>query len=325
MIRKNGKPADHTACTGCALCLLVCPVWHQTRDIRLTPYARAKALQQGATALEIAASIASCTLCAACVPVCPQQIDLVGMILEQRRRQPLAPGRVATRMLAAGEGEARPVATPTLLLAGDALRADSARLSRILALLGEGGTGNAVALAHDDGADLGLALEAGAQMPEDRVRRFLDALRGAKRLIVAEGMLMHVLRRRLAALPGVRVTGLGEALSALEAVQAKLRATDLYVIEPRAFHADYERLVGHYERLRTRRGCVMNLDLQRIAVAVAATTAQNVLGLPGIDCAEQARWILQGRSVERVVVEDANDRAVFARVFDRPVVHIADL
>ena len=77
---------DHSACCGCSLCLLVCPVWRKTRDLTLTPRGRAKALQHGAAVADIAPSIESCTLCGACEPVCPENIDLVGMIVELRRR-----------------------------------------------------------------------------------------------------------------------------------------------------------------------------------------------------------------------------------------------
>jgi hypothetical protein len=123
----------------------------------------------------------------------------------------------------------------------------------------------------------------------------------------------------------VRVVSLGEALSTLDTVRRKLRAGDLYVIEPRAFHGDYERLIGHYDRLRESRGCAMNLDLQRMAIPTTAAAAQNTLGLPGIDVAGQARWILEGREVSRIVVEDVRDCAAFASISDRPVVHLADL
>ena len=62
---------DHAACSGCSLCLTVCPVWRRTRDLRLTPHGRAKAIQHGATISDIAESVESCTLCGACEPVCP--------------------------------------------------------------------------------------------------------------------------------------------------------------------------------------------------------------------------------------------------------------
>jgi hypothetical protein len=44
-----------------------------------------------------------------------------------------------------------------------------------------------------------------------------------------------------------------------------------------------------------------------------------------VDPFDQARWIIDGRVFERVVVEDAADCAVFARVTDRQVLHIGDL
>ena len=69
--------SDYAACSGCSLCLLVCPVWRQTHDPRMTPEGRAKALQNGAAVGEIATSVLTCTLCGACEPVCPEEIDLV--------------------------------------------------------------------------------------------------------------------------------------------------------------------------------------------------------------------------------------------------------
>jgi ferredoxin len=306
---------DHAACSGCGLCLLACPVWYQTRDIRLTPHGRAKALQHGATTQQLAASIGVCTLCGACAPACPEGIDLVGMMLELRTLQPLAPARVAAQMR--GRVAARAGIAPALLLPGGRLRSDAGRLARVLALLGKD-----VALAEDDGSDIALGVEAGVLPGEERIGDFLAALRGARRLIVAEGILHRMLRRRL---PGVGVAGVGEALSALASVRAGLRANDFYVIEPRAFHEDYDRLIGYYDALREQRGCAMNLDLQRLAVPTTAGSAQHALGLPCVDPAEQVRWILQGRAIDRIVVEDLADAEVFARVSGRPVVHLGDV
>jgi len=335
MVRNNGKQPGHAACSGCNLCLLVCPVWHQTRDVRLTPRGRAKAMQHGATADHMAESVAHCTLCGACSPVCPEGIDLVGMILDLRRSRPLARKRVAAKMSATEGNAGKPAAragtapalrtgtAPALFLPGEVLRADPARLGRILALLEHRGD---VAVADDDGSDIGLALESGVPVKEERIARFLGGLQGAKELVVGEGIMHAVLTRLLRGrLKGVRVVSLGEALSTLDTVRRKLRAGDLYVIEPRAFHGDYERLIGHYDRLRESRGCAMNLDLQRMAIPTTAAAAQNTLGLPGIDVAGQARWILEGREVSRIVVEDVRDCAAFASISDRPVVHLADL
>ena len=92
MLNPAQKPRPgFAACSGCSLCLLVCPVWRKTRDLRYTPHGRAKALQHGAGVADIAASIESCTLCGACEPVCPENIDLVGMMVDLRRQLPRLP------------------------------------------------------------------------------------------------------------------------------------------------------------------------------------------------------------------------------------------
>ena len=303
------RPApNHTSCSGCDLCLLACPVWRQKRDIRLTPHGRAKALQHGATAADIAASVSSCTLCGSCEPACPEDIALVDLILDLRRQNPLA-AMPATPVTATASSGA------TLLLPDPALRGDGERLQRVAGLL-------TATVAEDDGTDIGLALEAGAAIPPARLAEFLKGLRDARHVVASSGLLLRRLREWL---PGLKAEGLGEALSRLPAVRSKLRPRDLYVIEPRAFHHDHARLIGHYDGLRATLGLEMNLDLQRLATATTASSAQRSFGLPALDAEDQARWILEGRVFERVVVEDAHDCAVFAAVTDRPVVHVGDL
>ena len=293
---------EFSSCHGCSLCLLSCPVWRQTRDVRLTPHGRAKALQNGATAADLQASIASCTLCGSCEPACPEEIPLVDMILELRRQQPL-------KELVPVHETIVPI-SEDLLLAGEALRRDPERVKRIASLLD-------IAVAADDGSDISRAIECGAALPSGRVSSFIGSFRNAKRLVVADGLLLRKLREWL---PEKQLVSLGEALSALEAVRARLRATDLYVIEPRAFHADHARLVRHYAALIEARNVKTNLDLQRLAVPTCASSAAK-----RVDPLDQARWILDGRAFDRVVVEDAADCAVFAQVTDRQVLHIGDL
>jgi ferredoxin len=292
---------EFSSCHGCSLCLLSCPVWRQTRDVRLTPHGRAKALQNGATAADLQTSIASCTLCGSCEPACPEEIPLVDMILELRRQQPIQVAEVPP-----GNG----ISLENALLAGEVLRRDPERLKRITSLLD-------IAVAADDGSDISRAIECGAALPSGRVSSFIGSFRSAKRLVVADGLLLRKLREWL---PEKQLVSLGEALSALEPVRARLRATDLYVIEPRAFHADHARLVRHYAALIQARNMKTNLDLQRLAVPTCASSAAK-----RVDPLDQARWILDGRAFERVVVEDAADCAVFAQVTDRQVLHIGDL
>lgn len=318
--RATQPQKNYAACSGCALCLLVCPVWRRTHDFALTPYGRAKALQLGATAADIADSVQSCTLCAACVPVCPEEIPLVDMTLDLRRR---LPQHAATQNRLAAMDERKPPVpasiSTNLLLPGRALRARPATLARVCALLQKTG---ATAIGKDDGADIALAFEAGAEISPQRMGRFLRPLQGLKHIIVADGLLLRHLRTLL---PRSRIVGLGEALSGVAAVRCALRASDLYVIEPRAYHADYGRLVGHYDALRKERACSFNLDLQRIAIPATARSLPQTLGLEVVDDKAQARWIMQGRNIKRIVVESVEDVTAFEQVSDCPVVHLADL
>ena len=277
---------SHHECSGCGLCLLVCPVWRESRDVRLTPKGRARALQHGGTRADLAASMAGCTLCGACEPACPEELPLVDMVMELRRGASLPVART-------GKGDRR----KSLLLAGRALRADAERLARTLALL------DGYELASDDGADIAEALGLGTTLGEERLENFLAPLRGARRLVAADGLMLRALRRWL---PGVSVTGIGEAL--LPSISGKLGSGDLYVIASQAFNFDQSRLIGTYDSLRAASGCEMNLDLQRIAMPAAG----------------QARWILEGRNVERIVVEDLADGAAFGFA-GKPVLHVADL
>jgi ferredoxin len=313
---------DYADCSGCGLCLLVCPVWRAHRDIGLTPLARAKALQHGAVAADIAESVQSCTLCAACEPACPEDIGLVAMTLELRRQLP-QPTVVQSLRARMEEQAARPLpsrsAAAAVLLPGPVLRARSTTLARAVALLG---SERAIAISEDDGEDIALALEAGAAIPPLRLERFLQPLRGLKNIIVADGLLLRRLRQWL---PQSKIISLGLALSGLPALRRALGASDLYVIEPRAYHADYQNLVKHYDSLRRATGCTLNLDLQRIAIPAPARSLPQRLGLAEIDDRVQARWILQGRKITRIVVESVEDGAAFERVSELPVVHLADL
>ena len=312
----------HEACFGCSLCLLACPVWQATRDVRLTPRGRAKALQHGATLEELVDSIDSCTLCGSCEPACPQEMALPAMVMDMRaelgRRYPdrIAPGQEPSTRQGAQPGSSTAAA---VLIPGRALCADESLTERILRLLAPPGR---VSLAADGGTDIVRSLESGASISEERIERFLAPLRRAKRLVVGDGLLFRALRDWL---PGARPRSLGEALSFVPAVRKALRSEDMYVIESRAYHADRERLVKYYDALRASFGGHMNLDLQRLAIPTTAGGLPAALGRNRVDVLAQARWILEGRTFSRIVVESPDDIAAFAAVSDKPVVHLAQL
>src|SRR3954464_5416742 len=102
---------SHHDCSGCGVCLLVCPVWRQSHDVRLTPKGRARAIQHGASREDLAASTAGCTLCGACEPACPEELPLVEMVMELRS------GAAFPEVLRMGD-----VGKKNLLLAGPVLK-----------------------------------------------------------------------------------------------------------------------------------------------------------------------------------------------------------
>ncbi len=307
-------------CSGCSLCLLVCPVWRRTRDIELTPHGRAKALQHGATLADIAASLDTCSLCLACESVCPENIPLTEQMLDQRRQGasliPLAERQAcipASPAVAAASG-----AAATQLLADSALLASPALLRQAAAILG-------APPAADAGTDIALALETGIAVSAERLQDFLRSLQGARKLVVADALLLRLLRAQL---PSAEFTSLAEALNSHRAIRNGLRASDLYVIEPRAYHADYQRLVLYYDGLRAERGCSFNLDLQRNAIPARAPGLPQRLGLAPAEASNdvaQTAWLLKGRQFERIVIEDAADRAAFEKLTQLPVVHLAEV
>lgn len=304
---------DHADCSGCSLCLLVCPVWRKTRDIGLTPHGRAKAMQHGDTV--DAASVESCTLCMSCNPVCPEEIDQVEMILRLRRQQ-------RTAAMQHEDKAAQPHATPsapTTLLPDAALRAHPDTMTQVASLLGGSGK---LCVSDDGGSDISLALEAGAGISAQRLEQFLAPLQQQKKIIVSDGLLLRHLKQWL---PQASIASLGEALSSHAEVRRNLRSSDLYVIEPRAYHTDYQRLVKYYDRLRAAHGCAFNLDLQRIAIPATARNLPQRLGLMAHDDADHARWVLHGRNIARIVVESLEDRIAIVKVSDIPVVHLANL
>jgi ferredoxin len=318
----GSEKRDHSACSGCSLCLLVCPSWRHTRDVRMTPHGRAKALQHGATLADIAPSVEACTLCGACEPVCPENIDVVDTLLKLRRRLPQS--TIAENLRVRMEAPVPlpafgPAATDVVLLASVTHKWSYGVVSSIRNALGGA---DFISVEQDGGADIVLALEIGAPIPDARRERFLAPLRMRKSIIVTDGLLLRYLREWL---PNTQCVSVGFALSSLPAVRKRLGAGDLYVIEPRAYHLNHATLVAHYDELRAQTGCTMNLDLQRMAIPARAAGLREHLGERRAFDGEQVRWILKGRNISRIVVESELDRGAFERESVVPVIHAAEL
>jgi ferredoxin len=313
----NRSRKGPSACSGCSLCVPVCPVWRSARDLRMSPEGRMRALQHGATIAELADSVEACAFCGACEAVCPEDIDLLGVIRELRAELPDSMGRGTLRQRLHETNVRHPPAATgkTWLIPGAALRSRPSLLDTAAHLLG-------ARIAADIADDISLAIETGLIVPPEALEHFLAPLRAAKRIVVADGTLRTQLRTWL---PGVAVVSLGEQLSTRPAIRKLLRPGDMYLIDARLYHADYERLVMHYHRLREERGIHLNLDLQRLAIPASVASLRQRLGEMPADDAEHVSWILKGRQVSRVIAERIEDQEAFARHSDIPVMHITEL
>ncbi len=322
MIGKNKQRKGYEACSGCGVCLLSCPVWHRTQTMSLTRKARAKAIQGGATYKEIANSIDMCLLCGACETACPEGIGLADLNIHQRRELNSSrteyPSWYPDKNFATN-GHKGVSKAASLLLAGEGLEANQEVRESVMGILQRKAE---TALAHDDGQDVARVMEAGLPVPQERIEGFISSLRPARTLIVAEGWLHRPLRKWL---PGKKILGLGESLLSSGSLRHYLGPEDLYVIESRGFHADHKRLVLFYDRLRRETGCQTNLDLQRTAFSTGASSLRGRKDMVAAGCIENARNILKGRRVKRVVVEDLADLEPFRRAADIPVIHLGFL
>jgi len=207
---------NYAACHGCSLCLLPCPMWQQQRDVSFSPQGFAKAMQHGATAIDLKYALAHCIQCGACDVICPEQVDVQGMIQT-------------------------------------------------------------------------LWAEAGLEKEPEQAEAALS----------------------------------GFVISCDPMVQQQLDEGDLYIIDAAPFHADYARRVEHYTQLREMRGCQINLDLNRLAVATGI--GRQAAKHQRFDVASQLAWLLKGRDVERIVLENGDEQEAWVTLTGKPVVTVMDL
>lgn len=297
-------------CNGCGICTLSCPVWQQSHEMLLTFAGRARALQGGAQPEEIKESVDACLLCGSCEPACVMGIRTVDITLKLRAvlngysKEELPQGHVN-----------RSASGRAVLIPGAALREHKDLLKRTTGLLD-------VPVAEDDGSDILEAFETGRRLSAERAGAFLETLAGMRKVITADGLFKRYIH---AVLPGLEVIGIGEALLSLPMVQTALGPTDFYIIEARAYNTDFNRCMPFYINISRQTGCAMNLDLQRIAIPTGVCYRAKIKGESTPESTEQIRWILEGQSFNRIVVEAVEDITPFKKAAGVPVLHVAEL
>ncbi len=312
-----GAP-DPSECNGCGVCMLSCPVWHQHHTKALTYCGRNRALIGGADEEDIAPAARGCILCGSCEPLCPMGIRTQQATIRLRKNLS-ARGFLAKPVIQPHSHEAGKTLSSCLVIPGRALRANAPLVAAVLALLGKN-----AGLHVDDGYDIQLTLESGQEMNDGRLEGFIAPLMKATELVVADGLLFNVLRSLLPS--SITVKPLGPALLANRSVRGGLKPTDLYMIETRAYNANRREFVTIYDTLRQETGCMMNLDLQRVATPTGATSMQHREGLATIiSIEEQVKWLLEGRKAERIVVESLDDYEAFSAYTKLPVAHLAEV
>lgn len=316
---------NYSHCYGCGLCTLVCPVWHQSHDINCTPHAHAKAMQANGEVNVI--GLFDCILCGACEPVCPANIEIMKMMISLRQNH------VDEQLLSKEEKlfSTDAIIYPVLFLADDALlenkiQSNNTLLKQTLTLLNSAGIGH-VGQAHDNGADIIEAIKSGHEISSERLKIFLSSIQSAKKLIVSDCLLRTALQQWL---PDLEIISLGYVLSNLSSMKNKLSEKDLYVIECRAYNANFKKMVSHYHQLKQHSGCQLNLDLQRLAMPTGGldinTHRLNAnTSMTTFDPHKQSQWILQGLDIERIVVESVEDGIAMMQVTDKPIIHISEL
>ncbi len=303
--------SGYERCNDCGLCTLPCPIWQQSHELLLTFTGRERALQGGAQPEEIKESVSACLLCGSCEPACTMGIRTVDITLKLRA----ALNGYSKEELPQGQVNRSLSAARAFLIPNAALLENKDLLKHSAGLLD-------IPVAEDDGSDVLEAFETGRRPKAGRAGAFLKTLTGMRKVVTADGLLKRYMQ---AVLPGLEVIGLGEALLRLPMVQAALRPTDLYIIESRTYNMDFNRCMPFYTNVSRQTRCVMNLDLQRIAIPTGACYRAEVRGEAVPKITEQIRWILEGRSFDRIVVEAAEDITFLRKAGAAPVIHVAEL
>jgi heterodisulfide reductase subunit C len=283
---------------------MVCPVYQQGGSVMKTPHGLAKASQHE-TALRHD-DVFACMLCGACSPYCPQDIDLMQMLVAMRSSfdhqamiEPMHDGPAYQK-------------AKVIFIADRHLRADEARMRRVMELLGS----QHAVLAADHAEDISEAMQKGQPVSHARLHQFLTTLQSVKKIIISDGLLQMLIQGKL---PQIPMQSLGHVLSSRQQLRQQITTKDFYVMDSRCYHADYTQLMPYYDVLQQQTGCQLSRDLHRLAIP-SGSHATN-----GFDASAQVQWLLKGRDIDRIIVESVADYDLLATLSEQTVMHVAEL
>ncbi len=300
-------------CNGCSVCMLSCPLWLQTRDPFLPFCGRTRTMQGGASPAEVRDALDACILCGSCEALCSFDMDTIAKTIDSKGllehfipESPEAQKRTTSKYV---KGR--------ILLANSLLQESRGLLSKTLDVLG-----SEVTLYDDNGEDISEAIERYGHLRKSRVSTFLASIKTADEIITTDGLIYRLIRHNL---PSTKVVGLGEALIRYSDLAEKVKPDDLYIIDPRTYHANFGVLVDLYDTFGKRTGCLMNRDLHRVATPTGVTLFHRDRSHNVIDPVKQIQWILEGKRPNRIIVEKLEDRGPFTEVADIPVLFVGEV
>jgi NAD-dependent dihydropyrimidine dehydrogenase PreA subunit len=282
-------------CIGCGLCILGCPAYEETGFDVLTARGRNKGLQAGLVAAELTESIWACTLCGYCDAICPSDVHNVEVVLHLRREL----ANHASGPTPATVPGAKPLSAAALVL-GCTIRDRAPHLiPSIREFLGRLGRATDTAAEACCGA---LDVEAGRTVP---VKVSAGVVADPVCLGQVDGEFLGVL-----------------AMQHLELFD--LEPPFYYYAPHRLINRDHRGTYPLYDALRTRFGCDMNLDLNRLARSTSAGSLQGLSGRDARDIPAAVARLLAHSRAERIITCSPADYLAFKAYSGRETRYITE-